>query len=153
LIHNAQHSDATYVACLRNLAATVIHLASHHHRIAVIGAGSRNEFREEDQLCCAWIAEALVESGFEAEDARTTQIVERWRGASPEVIRDGNSARYLIGTNQVADLLFVLEHIDDLDIAVTVRDGELVIVDVDDTPGMGPALPADSVADGSANVQ
>ena len=28
-------------------------------RVAVIGAGSKGEFREEDQICCAWIAAGL----------------------------------------------------------------------------------------------
>ena len=49
-----------YVACLRNYSALIAYLAAHHPMVAVIGAGSRGEFREEDQLCCAWIAEGLL---------------------------------------------------------------------------------------------
>jgi 2-phosphosulfolactate phosphatase len=153
LIDNAQNSDATYVACLRNHGATVKHLASHHDRVAVIGAGSRNEFRREDQLCCAWIAQGLVEAGFEVEDSRTTQLIERWRGASPEVIRDGNSARYLMQTDQVPDLLFVLDHINDLGIAVIVKHGELMVINVNEVPGVEPELPTVSLAPGCADVR
>lgn len=132
LIYSAQNSDAVYVACLRNYKATIRHLVDRHHRVAVIGAGSRNEFRREDQFCCAWIAEGLIEAGFEAEDTRTTELVERWRGASPELIREGNSAKYLMKTNQVRDLLFVLDHIGDLDIAVMLKHDELTSVHVTD---------------------
>ena len=35
----------------------------------MIGAGARNEFREEDQMGCAWVAEKLVESGHHPSDA------------------------------------------------------------------------------------
>jgi 2-phosphosulfolactate phosphatase len=31
-------------------------LLPRHPKVAVIGAGTRLEFREEDQMCCAWIA-------------------------------------------------------------------------------------------------
>ena len=132
LIHNAKTSDAVYAACLRNYKATIQHVAERHHRVAVIGAGSRNEFRREDQFCCAWLAQGLIEAGFEPEDTRTTEIVDRWRDASPEVIREGNSARYLMKTNQVRDLMFILDHINDLNIAVMLKHDELEAVHVTD---------------------
>src|SRR5437762_14076988 len=50
-------------------------------KVAVIGAGSRDEFREEDQLCCAWIARDLLAQGFAAANERTTEIVRRWQDA------------------------------------------------------------------------
>ncbi|MBI3005428.1 MAG: 2-phosphosulfolactate phosphatase [Ignavibacteriales bacterium] len=63
LIHGAQKGEAAYVACLRNYEALARYIARCHDRVAVIGAGTRNEFREEDQMCCAWIAELLLEEG------------------------------------------------------------------------------------------
>jgi 2-phosphosulfolactate phosphatase len=41
---------------LRNYTARVRSVAARHPKVAVIGAGTRLEFREEDQMCCAWIA-------------------------------------------------------------------------------------------------
>ena len=80
----------------------------------MIGAGTRGEFREEDQLCCAWIAKGLIQRGFQPENERTSEIIERWRHASVEVIRDGNSAAYLNRSGQTQDLDFILAHVDDL---------------------------------------
>lgn len=115
LICAAEGAVAAYVACLRNYHAQIAHLAAHHTAVAVIGAGSRNEFREEDQLCCAWIAAGLLDAGFEPADGRTLAIVERWRNAPVEAIIDGASAEYLRRTEQTRDLDFVLSHVDDVD--------------------------------------
>src|SRR5947209_16330471 len=92
VICGAAQSQAMYVACLRNYTATASYLAAHHPTVAVIGAGSRNEFREEDQLCCAWIAELLVAAGYEPQDARTAETIARWSGKSVESITVGASA-------------------------------------------------------------
>ncbi len=114
LICGAEESQAMYVACLRNYSAQIAHLAAHHPIVAVIGAGTKGEFREEDELCCAWIAEGLLAAGYEPQDTRTTAIVERWKGAPVEVITEGASAEYLRRTDQLRDLEFILTHIDDL---------------------------------------
>jgi 2-phosphosulfolactate phosphatase len=115
LICGAEESQAMYVACLRNYSAQVAYLAAHHPTVAIIGAGSRAEFREEDQLCCAWIAEGLVAAGYEPQDATTLAIIEQWSGVSVESIIDGASAEYLRNSGQSRDLDFILTHIDDLD--------------------------------------
>jgi 2-phosphosulfolactate phosphatase len=115
LICGAQESQAMYVACLRNYTAQASYLIAHHPKVAVIGAGSRGEFREEDQLCCAWIAEKLLAAGYEPEDARTSAIVEQWSGAPVDSITKGASADYLRNSGQQRDLDFILRHIDDLD--------------------------------------
>ena len=52
---------------LRNRRAVAAHLAAAHARVTLLGAATGGEFREEDQLCCAWIAEAMVASGFVVE--------------------------------------------------------------------------------------
>src|SRR2546425_781199 len=64
-----------YVTCLRNYEAQAGHLLKSAPRVALVGAGTRGEFREEDPLCCAWIAEILTENGYEPLDA-TRDIVE-----------------------------------------------------------------------------
>jgi 2-phosphosulfolactate phosphatase len=115
-----------YVACLRNFRAQAAHLAANHRNVAVIGAGARGEFREEDELCCAWIAEALVAAGFAPADAATQEAIARWHGASVDLLWHGNSARYLLRTDQEHDLRYVLTHIDDLSNVFELRDGEVV---------------------------
>src|SRR5215469_12593087 len=82
--------------------------------VAVIGTGSRGQFREEDQLCCAWIAEGLLAAGYEALNERTSAIVEQWSGVPVDVICTGASADYLRNTGQIRDLDYILAHIDDL---------------------------------------
>jgi 2-phosphosulfolactate phosphatase len=111
----ASTHQAAYVACLRNYLATAEALIGQHAKVAVIGAGSRNEFREEDQMCCAWIAEELLNCGYSPENAVTEQIVKRWSGAPPEACLVSNSVKYLRRTNQLEDLDFVLTHINDVD--------------------------------------
>lgn len=115
LICGAQESQGMYVACLRNYTAQANHLITHHPKVTVIGAGSRGEFREEDQLCCAWIAEKLLDAGYEPQDARTIAIVEQWSGVPVQAIVYGASADYLRNSGQVRDLEFILTHIDDLE--------------------------------------
>jgi 2-phosphosulfolactate phosphatase len=115
VICGAQESQAMYIACLRNYKAQAAHLMAYHPMVAVIGAGSRGEFREEDQLCCAWIAEMLLTVGYEPQDARTEAIIEQWSGVPVNVITDGASADYLRKSGQTRDLDFILTHINDLD--------------------------------------
>ncbi|MEO8449791.1 MAG: 2-phosphosulfolactate phosphatase [Gemmatimonadota bacterium] len=130
LIHNAQGAEAVYIACLRNLSATIRYLAGRHQRIALIGAGTRGEFREEDQYCCAKIAEGLVAEGYEPEGHQTTDIIERWRGKPVDAWIESKSVDYLRRSNQLRDLEFVLGHWDDLDSAFAVRHEEVVALPV-----------------------
>jgi 2-phosphosulfolactate phosphatase len=115
LICGAQEEQRMYVACLRNYSSQAAHLAAHYSTVALIGAGSKGEFREEDQLCCAWIGERLLRAGFEPQDARTTAIIERWSSVPADAIIDGASAQYLRRSDQCQDLEFILTHVDDLD--------------------------------------
>jgi 2-phosphosulfolactate phosphatase len=125
LIGEARDARAVYVCCLRNYTAQVRALIGHHPRVAIIGAGSRREFRDEDQLCCARVAEGLIAAGYEPL-ATTAATVARWRDAPVSRITSGNSARYLSATHQEDDLAFILEHVDDLDLVVHLQDDELV---------------------------
>lgn len=118
---------ALYAACLRNVRATVEHVARTHDRVAVIGAGARGEFRCEDQLGCARVAAGLMDAGFRPLD-KTAGIVTEWATAPVDRITGGRSAAYLVDTGQLRDLHFVLTHEDDVDAAVAVRYGELMTI-------------------------
>lgn len=103
-----------YVACLRNYSAQAAHLVRAHQQVALIGAGSRGEFREEDILCCARLAACLLQAGYEPQNKRTRSIIEQWSQAPLSALVSGPSARYLCQSGQERDLDFVLSHIDDL---------------------------------------
>jgi len=124
--------EGAYVAGLRNHTAVAEAIVGRHEKIAIIGAGSRNEFREEDQVCCAWIADVLINSGYSPENGSTTELVRRWRGTSPEAWLVSNSVKYLRRTGQLADLEFILTHIDDVDSAFVMRDGEVAAAETTD---------------------
>jgi 2-phosphosulfolactate phosphatase len=119
------HAGA-YIASLRNHEAVAAAMIGRHEKIAVIGAGSRNEFREEDQMCCAWIADELIKAGYRAENDATDAIVKRWRGAPPEACLVSNSVKYLRRTGQLADLDFILSHINDVNSAFILSAGEVM---------------------------
>jgi 2-phosphosulfolactate phosphatase len=114
LLARTSPGQAVYAACLRNLNAQVARAAGRHERVAVIGAGARGEFREEDQLACAWIAAGLVEAGYRPLGP-TAGLVARWRDAPVDAVARGASAEYLRGSGQLDDLEFILGHVDDLD--------------------------------------
>lgn len=127
LCHEASSCDAAFVACLRNYVAAARHLALRFPAVAVIGAGSRNEFREEDQMCCAWLTECLLDQGYLPADTNTLDIVRRWRNKPADAWIDNQSARYLRNSGQLADLDFILEHVADLNVAFALSNGEVVI--------------------------
>jgi 2-phosphosulfolactate phosphatase len=118
---------AVYAACLRNYTAQVRCLAARHSKVAVIGAGTRGEFREEDQICCAWIAERLIDAGYRPGNEQTEQLVERWSSAPLEAFLGSKSVEYLTNTGQLRDLDFILEHIDDIDAVFPLENGEITM--------------------------
>jgi len=120
--------EAVYISCARNFSAVAKHIAGRHDKVAVLGAGTRGEFRREDQMGCAWVAEKLVEAGYEVETNRTRDLIARWTGANLDSAREGRSADYLKRSGQVHDLEFVLHHFDDLDVVPQLIDGKLEIV-------------------------
>jgi 2-phosphosulfolactate phosphatase len=126
LCKEADKGEAAFLACLRNHSAVARYLGREFPRVALIGAGTRDEFREEDQMCCAWIARSLMKAGYAAQDLQTAEIVERWRDARPDAWVGGKSAGYLRRSGQLADLDFVLAHIDDLTGVYALRDGQVV---------------------------
>ena len=128
LIHEARACDIVYLACFRNYDYAAYHLADRYARVAVIGAGSRGEFRQEDQMCCAWITKELIGAGYIPENNKTVDLVDRWADEGPEAALDGKSADYLRRSGQTRDLEFIVTHINDLDAAFAMKDGELIAV-------------------------
>jgi 2-phosphosulfolactate phosphatase len=126
LMLNAVGSKAVYLACLRNYSSVARHIASRHERVAVLGAGTRGQFRREDQLGCALIARQLLDAGYFPENQETLDYVDRWRAASLDSIVAGRSAEYLRKSGQEDDLNFVITHIDDLNTVPELIEGELV---------------------------
>jgi 2-phosphosulfolactate phosphatase len=124
LMHEIRHSDSAYLACFRNYRATMGHLAENHNAVVLIGAGTGDDFREEDQMCCAWIAEGLIESGFAPTDEVTRLLVERWRGAPQNAFLMSRSVSYLRRTGQLCDLDFILGHFDDVETACKISANE-----------------------------
>jgi phosphosulfolactate phosphohydrolase-like enzyme len=75
LIMNASGGDAVYLACIRNYSALARHLAANHESVAIIGAGTRGQFRREDQIGCVLVACALLDMGYEAQTQRTMDCI------------------------------------------------------------------------------
>lgn len=128
LMCSAAAHEAVYVACLRNHQAVAEAIVGQHENIVVIGAGSRNEFREEDQMCCAWIAERLMNAGYDPQDNRTEELVQRWSAQPVEACLISNSVKYLRRTGQLEDLDFVMHHINDVDLPFVISGGEVVVL-------------------------
>lgn len=128
LLYSLRGSNSVYVACLRNYSSTVKHIARQYNRVIVLGAPTRGEFREEDQLCCAWIAAGLIKAGYISEDEKTIDVVNRWREKPVTVCGEGKSAEYLRRSGQIKDLDFILRHVDDLDLPLKIANDEIVKV-------------------------
>jgi 2-phosphosulfolactate phosphatase len=126
LMYEAGKCEAAYLACFRNFSFAAW-FVRHHPRVAVIGAGSREEFRDEDQMCCAWVGAELMKAGYEPKDTRTAEIIERWRYVPPSACGTGSSAKYLVRSNQARDLEFILTHVNDLEAAFLLNRDEVVM--------------------------
>jgi 2-phosphosulfolactate phosphatase len=123
LMMEAAGRGTCHLACLRNAHAAAEHLARSGDDAVVLGADSRGEFREEDRLCAARVARALVAAGYRPGDRLTAEVIERWGEAPDDAFLEGRSARYLRETAQEHDLEFVLEHIEDLDAPFAIEAG------------------------------
>ena len=128
VIHEAAACEAVYLSCFRNYSVLVAYLSERHPRVAIIGAGSKGEFREEDQLCCAWIAAGLITQGYVPEDQRTASLVNRWQDAPPSACLGSDSVDFLKRTGRLNDLNFILTHIDDLQAVFAVKNGEVKMI-------------------------
>lgn len=128
LLINASGARAIYVACLRNLSATVEYLAANHSRVVLLGAGFGHEFRCEDQMAAARIAAGLMWQGFEPEDLATADLVARWAEADLGLVALGKTASFLRRWGQQEDVDFVMAHVDDMDLVCRYREGMVTAV-------------------------
>ncbi len=127
LLANARECDALYLSCFRNSDALADHLADgEHSKIALIGAGSRGEFREEDQIGCAWIGRRLLAAGYLPKDQETLKVIDRWGRAKASDCIVSRSIDYLRRTSQLADLDFILDHVNDLSGIFIMRSSEVL---------------------------
>lgn len=114
-----------FVACLRNLAATAELLATGYRSVAVIGPCSSDGLRCEDQFAAARLGAMLCARGFEPDSRGTADTIRRWSTADLQVIRLGRSAEQLRLEGAVADLEFIMSHVEDLDFACENRGAEV----------------------------
>jgi phosphosulfolactate phosphohydrolase-like enzyme len=123
LITRSANAAQLYLACLRNVSATVERLATRHQRVALIGAGAAGEYRCEDQMVAAWMARRLLERGFAPHSLVTTDAVTRWGEADVALAGWGKSAEELRRRGRKVDLELVLGCVDDLPVVCTARGG------------------------------
>jgi 2-phosphosulfolactate phosphatase len=128
VIHEAAGCPAVYLSCFRNHSALATHLVGRYERVAVIGAGSKGEFREEDQICCAWIAATLMQYGYAPASAQTSDVVKCWGDSPASACLCSNSVDFLKRTGRLRDLDFILGHVDDLFAVFQVQNGEVKTV-------------------------
>lgn len=128
LIQQASSGLVCFVACLRNMTAAAEFLVGRYRKIAVLAAGWDNEVRAEDEFCCARIAEVLARNGYRPATRRTTEMIGKWKGKSPESALQGKTADLLRSLHQEEDLDFLSSHIDDIDAAFLVAEQELLII-------------------------
>lgn len=128
LLHAASRCETLYLACLRNWRYQAAYLVGRHDRIALIGAGTRGYFREEDQICCAWMAKTLLLAGYRPENRETVNLIARWALEEPAAILVSKSVDFLRRTGQLKDLRFILSHINDLSMAFIQEAGEVLAV-------------------------
>lgn len=126
MLEASKSPHGAYLACFRNYEAVARHIASLRKKVAVIGAGSRNEFREEDQMCCAWVAGALLQDGYSVANPGTAEVIRRWTGAPAVACSSSNSVGYLLRSGQMKDFDFIVSHVNDLGLAVQVTGNEVI---------------------------
>ena len=126
LLYSLRNRGSVYVACLRNYSSTVNHLAGLYNNVEILGAPTRGEFREEDQLCSAWIAAGLMKAGYSCRDEKTLEFVNQWTDKPVTACSQGKSAEYLRNSGQIKDLDFILKHVNDLSLTLTINNDEFV---------------------------
>lgn len=125
LICGSAGADAVHLACFRNAGSVHKYLAGRHDRIALLGAATKGEFREEDRICCAWIARDLVACGYTPANHETADLINTWGSAQAIDCLCSNSVAYLRRSNQVDDLAFILQHVNDIDGSFVLAENEI----------------------------
>jgi phosphosulfolactate phosphohydrolase-like enzyme len=77
-------------------------------------------------MCCAWIAEGLVNAGYRPRGEWTAKLVERWSNAPVDAFLNSKSVEYLTRTGQQSDLDFILAHIDDVSDVFALKHDQII---------------------------
>jgi len=128
LIANCDRGIAVYVACLRNVAATVDFIASRHDEVALLAAGDGGDFRCEDRIAAARIGAGLLKLGFIPEGQGTADTISRWGAVDTRMIGWGRSAQHLRRDGRRDTLEFVMMRVDDLNVVCRYAHGEITAV-------------------------
>jgi phosphosulfolactate phosphohydrolase-like enzyme len=123
VLEKAAGAPAVYVACLRNLSATVDALAESHDQVAIVAAGHGTDTRCEDQLAASWMARQLVAMGYEPASHQTVREMQRWAYADLSVVALGRGAEHWRRQGREEDVDFVLRRVDDLDLVCSYETG------------------------------
>ena len=121
LMREATTLGPVEVACFRNLTAVADRLARREGDVLLLARTTRGDFRDEDQMCAAWVAERLGQHGLVPSD-ETARLIDRWHGVPVDDLVGSASVAYLRRSAQMADWEFIRAHVDDLD-------GGFVLVD------------------------
>jgi hypothetical protein len=123
----AKRCDAVFAVCLRNK-IQICFLVVHHLQVAVIGTGIRCESREEDQMCCSWIAQGFVDARYKPwgkPDRNACRTLEqRVCGRFPGQQERRTPHEY----RSVERLEFILDYVDGVDDAYPLQNEEIMIV-------------------------
>ncbi|HEX3299865.1 MAG TPA: 2-phosphosulfolactate phosphatase [Actinomycetota bacterium] len=113
----------TWIGSLRNVGPTADALRE-VDEVAILAA-SPDELRIEDAICAARLALAF---GLDGADDETLRVVHAYGERDLDQIRTGTSAGYLRRSGQMADLEFILRHVDDVDLPCSVVDGRVAMM-------------------------
>lgn len=100
---------------------------------AVIGAGSRGEFRAEDKVGCALVSKYFLSMTEYSADRKTLDIVNMYSRNIAAHIRSSPSAIKLANLNRMCDVDFVIDYVNQYPLvpqATTSRGGYLTILKV-----------------------
>lgn len=129
LLLNTRTAACSLVLSFGNLSATAEWLTPRCNRVAIIGAGVREEFSCEDQMAAAWLAERLVGRGYQPCSRRTADLIQRWSGIEPRLAAWGNSAARLDELGCGAEVEWVISHVDDSPVVARLHGAEVVRAD------------------------
>jgi 2-phosphosulfolactate phosphatase len=124
LMREATALGPVELVCFRNLTAAADRLARGLGGVLLLARTTRGDFRDEDQMCAAWVAERLSQHGLDP-SAETARLIDRWHGVPVDDLVGSASVAYLRRSQQMADWEFIRAHVDDLDDGFVLVDREV----------------------------
>lgn len=111
----AEQAPARFIACLRNMTATINALSEEHDEVVLVASGHAGQARCEDLMAAGWMGARLLELGYVPSGLQTIRAIERWGRADLSVLALGRAADHLRRLGRDEDLAFVLQRVDDLE--------------------------------------